>query len=98
MLEPTWNQMGLGMRRGPAAPDRRKRHGASLHTLLEVAPYAVAAAWTAITLMAMLGSAVTGRRELLDWCRSDAVLTGAGALAALVALAGSLLKVTPSDR
>ena len=95
MLEPTWNPTGLPVRRVAVAPIRRRAQAPALNWLLYAAPYTAAALWTAVTLMAMLDSAATGRRELLDWCRSDAALTGAGALTALAALVASVLKGTP---
>jgi hypothetical protein len=51
----------------------------------------VAALWIAATGASFLYWSVTGRQEPLDWCRSGGALTGAAALAALAALAASLL-------
>jgi hypothetical protein len=85
MLEPTWRP---GVARSTRAVERTEKSNRGW--LVEAAPYAVAAVWMAATLAAMVGGAATGSRELLEWCRSDMVLAGTGALAGITALAGSL--------
>ena len=72
MLEPTWMPM---IARAPRAVEKMERSNRGW--LVEVAPYAVAAVWVTVTLTAVIGAA-TGHREMLDWCRSDTVLAGAG--------------------
>jgi hypothetical protein len=85
MLEPTWMTQ---ITRGARAVETREKSNRGW--LVEAAPYLVAAVWMAGTLAAVIGGAVTGRRELLEWCRSDAVLAGVGALAGITSLVGSL--------
>jgi len=97
MLEPTWNPTALPVRRLSIAPTRRKTEAPGLNWLVYAGPYSVAALWTVVTLAAVFYSAVTSRRELLDWCRSDTALTGTGALTALAALVASVLKGAPSQ-
>jgi hypothetical protein len=58
--------------------------------LMDAAPYAAAVVWVSAMLAALIGGAATGRRELLDWCRSDVALAMAGTAAAVAALVGSL--------
>ena len=89
MLEPTWNPAARPRRTGRIAPGEVDNRSQRCWWLIEAAPCAVAAVWMGMTLAAMLGCAATGRRELLDWCRSDAVVAGAGTLAALAALLAS---------
>lgn len=94
MLEPTWNP-SAGTRRMLRSDRYVEANGPQrARWLLEAAPCAAAAVWVGITLAGMIGFALTGRRELLDWCRSDVVVAGAGTVAAVGALAGSLREGT----
>jgi hypothetical protein len=88
MMEPSWNQTARQRKNGRPARTRNERPG--LTWLVDAAPYAVAAVWVTAILAALIGGAATGRRELLDWCRSDVAITMAGTLAGIAALVGSL--------
>jgi hypothetical protein len=87
MLEPTWM---TEITRVPRRRDAGRSERPNRRWLVEAAPYLVAAVWMAGTLAAVIGGAATGRREMLEWCRSDAVLAGVGALAGITSLVGSL--------
>src|SRR3954451_11639622 len=98
MLEPTWNPIAMpGARLMGGQPSRRlNRRSANADApnrewWVCAAPFSVAALWIAATGASFLYWSVTGRQEPLDWCRSGGALTGAAALAALAALAASLL-------
>src|SRR5437899_474588 len=69
-----------------AAPPRPRSQDTAPEWLVYAAPFSVAVLWAGITGASLLLFAVTGRRELLDACRSGSVLlsTGALAVAALV--------------
>jgi hypothetical protein len=86
MLEPTWTTT---IARVAPRRDAGRRERWNRGWLVDAAPYTVAAVWMAATLAGVIAGA-TGHRELLEWCRSDTVLAGAGALAGMMALAGSL--------
>jgi hypothetical protein len=98
MLEPTWNSISLPGARLTGGHSRRRvnRRSAAADApnkqwLVCAAPFSVAAVWIAATGASFLVWSITGRRELLDWCRSGGILTASAALAALAALVASLL-------
>lgn len=91
MVEPTWYPIALPRteKRITRARSRAQSHTAHLNWLLEAAPFAVAALWIVATLAATLLAALTGWRAPLAICRSEFVLTAAGALTVLAIVAGS---------
>ena len=60
---------------------------------LDAAPFGVALLWTLVTTTALLLWGLTGHRELLDACRSDAALSSTAGLEALALLAASVRRL-----
>src|SRR5258708_2939763 len=98
MLEPTWNPIAIPGARLAGARSRvrilrrpAEADAPSQEWLVCAAPFSVAALWVAATGASFLFWSITGRRELLDGCRSGGVLTVMAALVALVTLPAGLL-------
>lgn len=90
MLEPTWNLTAARVPRAGTVRARTKSVSPDLNWLFCAGPYAMAVLWMGVMFTAVLYYAATGHREPLDWCRSDAVLTGTGTLVTLAALAATV--------
>jgi hypothetical protein len=82
----TWIRCGRTVARRDEAESPR------LDGILLAAPFVAVALWAAAIGGAVLLWAVTGQREVFDWCRSEMGLAAGGALVALAALVASLVK------